>query len=71
MSERSVSSRERFITSIAVMERPALIRTLHTLRTSFAMDFTDEYLNSLSLDRLRHVVLAAGLHVPDNSLRVA
>ncbi len=28
----------------------------------FRIDFSDEYLKSMSLERLRHVVLAASLH---------
>lgn len=50
---------------IATMRRPELVRMLRSLDCGFRMDFTDDYLNSMSLERLRHVVLAATLH--DNS----
>ena len=47
---------------IAVMGRDGLVEILRALDCSFSIDFTDEYLKNLSLDRLRHLVLAACLH---------
>lgn len=53
---------EQLVVRIVGMDRPELTRTLRQLRCSFEMDFTDEFLDALSIDRLRHVVLAAAQH---------
>ena len=46
---------------MAGMDRDELIRTLQGIRCPFKMDFTKEFLNSISLERLQHIVLAASL----------
>jgi len=53
---------EQFINKVATMGRDDLIKALRGLDCHFKLDFTDEYLESLSLERLRHVALAALLH---------
>jgi hypothetical protein len=53
---------EQLAASIATMERPDLVRALHAIDCPFELDFTEEYLSSLSVERLRHLVLAACLH---------
>ena len=52
----------------ARMNRSKLITALRSIDCDFEMDFTDEYLRSISLDRLRHLLMAAKLHV-HNSLQ--
>jgi len=47
---------------IQEMDRPELKRLLTGLRCEFPLDFTDEFFNSASVERLRHVALAAVLH---------
>lgn len=47
---------------IARMERGELTRMLLSMDCTFPVDFSREYLESMSVDRLRHIVLAAGLH---------
>ena len=47
---------------IAHMDRAALTVLLKGLDCPFALDFTEEYLGSLSIERLRHVVVAALAH---------
>jgi len=47
---------------LAHMDRRSLIRRLRSLRCSFELDFTDEFLQQISLERLRHIILAASLH---------
>jgi len=47
---------------IATMRRAGLVRLLRSMDCGFRIDFSDEYLKSMSIDRLRHVVLAASLH---------
>lgn len=51
------------------MGREELTRHLQRLHCEFDLDFTDEFLDSLSLERLRHIVLAAMLHQHSQSVR--
>jgi hypothetical protein len=44
------------------MGRSELIALLRAADCAFRLDFTDEYLDSLSVERLRHIALAAKLH---------
>ena len=50
---------EREATSIAVLGRRELKRRIRNFRGKFKLDFTQDYLNRLSIDRLRHILLAA------------
>jgi hypothetical protein len=52
---------EEFITLIATLHRPTLVQELANYHGNFPLDFTPEFLASLSLDRLRHVFLAVCL----------
>jgi len=47
---------------ISQMDRKALTGMLRNFRCSFELDFTDEFLNSVSLSRLRHIVMGISLH---------
>lgn len=47
---------------IVSMNRKDLIGLLRRMNCAFAMDFTDEFLNSISIERLRHIVMAARLN---------
>jgi hypothetical protein len=53
---------EKLARELAEMSRQELIRRLLQLHCDFDLDFTDAFLDSLSLERLRHIVLAAMLH---------
>ena len=55
-------STEDIISRVFVMTRPELVRLLQDTPCKFEIDFSDQYLNSLSLERLRHVALAVCLH---------
>ena len=46
-------------TSIATLGRNELTRKIRNFHGRFKLDFTDEYLNKLSVERLRHILLAA------------
>jgi hypothetical protein len=46
-------------TSIATLGRNELTRQIKHFHGRFKLDFTEEYLNKLSVDRLRHILLAA------------
>ena len=41
------------------LDRNELKRRIKDFRGRFRLDFTEDYLNSLSVDRLRHILLAA------------
>jgi len=50
---------EQTATSIASLGRSELKRRIRNFRGRFKLDFTEDYLNNLSVDRLRHILLAA------------
>ena len=50
---------EREATSIAALGRHELQRRIKNFRGRFKLDFTEDYLNRLSVERLRHILLAA------------
>ena len=54
---------ENLIRRITRMGRGELIRELRSLDCSFPIDFSDDYLNGMSVERLRHIILAASLHI--------
>ena len=54
---------EKIAVKLAGLSRAQLKRQLLTMRARFRMDFTKEYLDSLSKDELRHILLAAHLNV--------
>ena len=53
---------DSLVNRIAVMDRQTLLCTLKGMECDFKIDFTDDFLNSISLERLKHIVLAASLH---------
>ena len=50
---------EKLCSQIASMSKPEVIRRLTHFNGHPKLDFTSEYLESLSTDRLRHILLAA------------
>ncbi len=57
-----MSSRQYFeqtATSIASLGKDELKRRIRNFRGRFRLDFSEEYLDGLSADRLRHILLAA------------
>jgi hypothetical protein len=52
----------QLIEKINDMDRPGLMQMLRGMRCDFKIDFTQEFLESVSVERLRHIVLAASLH---------
>ncbi len=44
------------------MDRGALTQAILSLECDFPVDFSAEYLRSLSMERLRHIYLALYLH---------
>jgi len=60
---------EALVKRIATMERADLVRYLRNLDVEFTIDFTNEFLDSISLERLRHIVLAAALRSRETTSR--
>ena len=57
-----MTSREYFeqtATSIASLGRNELKSRIKNFKGRFRLDFSDDYLSNVSVDRLRHVLLAA------------
>ena len=49
-------------TSIAALGREDVKRRIKNFRGRFKLDFSDDYLDGVSLERLRHILLAALIH---------
>jgi hypothetical protein len=50
---------EQTSASIASLGRDELKRRIRNFKGRFRLDFTDNYLDDLGVDRLRHILLAA------------
>ena len=50
---------DREATNVNALGRDELTRRIRSFRGRFKLDFTEDYLNDLSVDRLRHILLAA------------
>jgi hypothetical protein len=50
---------EQASTSIGTLDREELKRRIKNFKGRLRLDFTDDYLENLPIDRLRHVLLAA------------
>lgn len=58
---------EQSATSIASLGRDELKRRIKGFQGRFKLDFTDDYLNRITVDRLRHILLAALINVKTRS----
>ena len=52
---------EELIILVEALDRPTLIAQFQTYRAAFPLDFTDTFLNSEPVDRLRHIFVAVCL----------
>jgi len=50
---------EKFSASIVSMNKSQLKNRIKNFKGSFKLDFTDTYLDGLSEDKLRHILMAA------------
>ena len=50
---------EQTATLLAALGRNELKKRIINFKGRFKLDFTEDYLNSLTVDRLRHMLLAA------------
>ena len=55
----SVNSLEKIAASIASLSKAQAKKRIQSFKGNFKLDFTESYLNSLSAERLRHILLAA------------
>jgi len=58
---------DREITSITALGRIELTRRIRDFRGRFKLDFTEDYLSNISVDRLRHILLAALINTKPHS----
>ena len=59
---------EELICLVTSLDRRTLVRQFQSFQGNFPVDFTPQFLDGLSLDRLRHIYIALCLqnqHVPD------
>ncbi len=50
------------VSTIALMKRSQLVTLLRRMHSGFDIDFSDNYINSMNVERLRHIALAASMH---------
>ena len=58
---------EQTATLLAVLGRGELTRRINNFKGRFRLDFTDRYLGNLSVDRLRHILLAAVINAKSHN----
>ena len=58
----AASPDERTLKTVATMDRQSLVHMIRHLNCTFTLDFSDEFLKGVSLERLRHIALAAMLN---------
>ena len=57
-----VEVEQDIVSTIASMRRPQLVTLLRRMQCGFDIDFSDDYIRSMNLDRLRHIAFAASMH---------
>jgi hypothetical protein len=55
----SAQNLERLARSISSLNRDNIERKIRNFKGRFKLDFTEEYLQGLTVDRLRHILFAA------------
>jgi len=62
VTKKRMTPFETEATSIAALGRNELKTRIRNFKGRFKLDFTEDYLNKLSVDRLRHILLAATMN---------
>lgn len=57
-----VETARDIVSTIASMKRSQLVTLLRRMQCGFELDFSDGYIKSMSVERLRHIALAASMH---------
>lgn len=52
---------EELICLVSSLDRPRLVEQFKSYNATFPLDFTDEFLNSTPIERLKHIFLAVCL----------
>jgi hypothetical protein len=55
----SAQNFERLARTISSLSRDNIERKIRTFRGRFKLDFSEDYLHGLTVDRLRHILFAA------------
>jgi hypothetical protein len=55
----STQNFERLARSISSLDRDNIERKIKNFKGRFRLDFTEEYIHGLTVDRLRHILFAA------------
>ena len=58
---------EQTASAIAQLNRDQLTARIKNFRGRFKLDFTEDYLDHLNIDRLRHILLAAHISAGSRS----
>jgi hypothetical protein len=58
----SATCHEDLARMVAESDRESLIEMLSRMECTFRIDFTEDFLRSVTLEKLRHIVLSAALH---------
>jgi hypothetical protein len=58
---------EQTATLLAALGKDELKRRIRNFRGRFKLDFSEDYLNGLTVDRLRHILLAALINAKPHS----
>ncbi|HEX4795031.1 MAG TPA: hypothetical protein VH370_14655 [Humisphaera sp.] len=53
---------EELICLVSALDRPALVAHIRSYRASFPVDFTDDFLTTASIERIRHIFVALCMH---------
>lgn len=61
-SQYSEIQMEKLVSMISQMDRDELSKMLRSLQCEFKLDFTDDFLATVSIERFRHILIAAALH---------
>jgi len=62
---------EQTATSITALGEAELKKRIKNFSGRFRLDFTEDYLNNLSVDRLRHILLAALVNARPHTLKTS
>jgi hypothetical protein len=58
---------EKQVTTIASLGRSELTRRIRNFRGRIKLDFTEDYLNNSSVDKLRHILMSASIYQKTNN----
>lgn len=57
---------EQRVIEVSRLDKSGLIKKIKNFKGRFKLDFTDDYLSSVSIDKLRHIYFAALVNVKED-----